>query len=401
MLWIYENEEYSLTHFDEVYLARASVMYGNLQEFDVSSLLSFICEQQKSGTIFIEDELSLLPQKKRHYFLFFHCGRIIFAADNLSFSTQRINDYLTLTPAYSESKNFFSRLNHTASLSEYEAILLLANQQILSVQQQRYLCQAIIQEILLQIVALKQGSFIWQDSFKLQPIIISFNVHQITSQVQQTAIAWQKFFPYIQHIEQLPVFTSEAKKSSCVGQIDEQVLTKMDGKTSFIQLSRYFFNPSLIELTSSIYPYVKQGLIQVINPASAQYLSADLELGKSSQVVFFSTIGKLTINTDNFIGSENYNCLLPGDFNQFLTCIFNLPIALIIIESGLNHANTYNLCQIIRNNKKTSSIPIILVAEKYIFQEHLTAKIHGVTEYISQSNFNNKTAQILDKYLGN
>lgn len=370
-------------------------MYGSLQEIDVSSLLTFFSEQQRSGIFFIENELPVSYQKNI-YFLFFSQGKIVFAGDINSFNCQRIQEYLLYYNLTEQFKDFQDKLNESASITEYEAILLLQNRQLLSTPQLQNLCKKIIEEVLLSIIHLKTGSFIWQNTFNLQPLIISVSIETILPSIIEKKVAWYKLFPYIKEIDEYPIIIRE--EYFLRENIEKKLFDYLDGKSSLLQLSR-MLNKSIINIAQILYPHIQKGRIKIISQQQTETHSP-VSLPISAQIIGFSTTNEWTLNTSKISYFNQYKFLIVDNLNQFLTYIFHLPIKLIILQSEIdNNYNTYNLCKIIRNNEKTSNLPIIMVVDEYLFKDNLISKMYGVTEYISANLFQKRMLKILDKYL--
>lgn len=171
-------------------------MYGNLQEIDVNSLFSFISREQKSGLLFLETE-SYFSVKKLYYFIFFNSGDIIFAGDQHSFDLQRLQEYLNYYKLTDEIQHIEEKLINSMSIAEYEAILLLSEQQIITINQKKSLLKKIIEEVLFTVITLTKGNFTWQENFKLQPLIIRFKVDSIVPKINTYAQNWHKLNPYI------------------------------------------------------------------------------------------------------------------------------------------------------------------------------------------------------------
>ena len=114
------------------------------------------------------------------------------------------------------------------------------------------------------------------------------------------------------------------------------------------------------------------------------------------QIICFSNVNEFTLQ----VNTEKYNFVVASNITQFFTYLFNLPIKAIVFESEADkNDNTYNLCEIIRNNSKTADIPIFIAVDNYFFQDFLVSKMYGVNEYISRQMFEKKISQIVDKYL--
>ncbi len=371
-------------------------MQGSLEEIDINSLLIFFSQQQKSGVFFIEHEQSLTGEKDI-FFVFFVKGNIVFAGDKHSFDFDRIKEYLDSFNLRNKFQHLQRSLNQSISITEYEVILLLGKKQLISILEQKDICYLIIEEIIFKIINLKTGYFTWQNTFNLQPLIISFSPENILPKIIKNNIEWHKLFPYIQNVEQKVIIDDSQKEYFLSLQNNQNLWRKIDNKTSLIQLSRSL-KINIVEISKILYPYVKQGRVKMKSSSLISQPSLGFSLPISAQILCFSVINQWTLKTDNL--GYNYKFLIASNLTDFFTYILNLPIKAIIIESQVtNNDNTYNLCKIIRNNTSSSDLPIIIVVDKYAFKDNLISKMYGVNEYISKNVFNKKMSHVIDKYL--
>ncbi|NCO74233.1 MAG: DUF4388 domain-containing protein [Cyanobacteria bacterium] len=372
-------------------------MYGNLQEIDVNSLLSFISKQQKSGVLFIETE-SIFSLTKLWYFIFFNSGDIIFISDEESFNLQRLQEYLIYYHLKDEINIIKEKLTNFLSISEYEAILLLSQENIISINQEKTILKLIIEENLFKIISLTKGYFTWQENFNLQPLIIRFKLDSFLPKIIDYNKQWQELNSYIKYPEEYPVITNYLELKLLFNLNKEKVLWEaIDGKTTFLQLSRYL-HENLATIGKIIYPTIEKGLVKVITPAFStpinQYLSS-----KIFNILFITKDKNWAFKTESLLSLNKYNLLVADTLIKALDFVFNSSIDLIILDKEINENEANQLCKIIRNSDKFNFIPIILVVNEYIFKDNLILKIYGVTDYITKKIFNKNLYKILDKYL--
>ncbi|BAQ62237.1 response regulator receiver protein [Geminocystis sp. NIES-3708] len=372
-------------------------MYGDLQEIDVNSLFYFISTQQKTGVFFVETESNFL-MKKLFYFIFFERGEIIFAADQQSFDLQRLQEYLTYYQLNQEIQSIEESLIDVNTIAEYEAILLLSEKKIISINQQKNLIKNIIEEVLFNVFFLRKGYFSWQENINLEPLIIRFNVDFLIPKIANYAQNWQQLNPYIRSPQECPFITNNPQLKLLVSDHLYQTLcAKIDGKTSFLQLSRYL-HQDLATIGQFIYPYVEMGWIKIITPfllsSISQYSSP-----KTFNIFCLTQDKNWAFKTEKILHLKKYNLFTTDSFRQGLNNILTSSVDLIILDSDIDHNEKYQLCKILKNIENKKNIPIIFLVNKYNHLNYLTAKIYGVNEYINKKKFNQNLIKIIEQYL--
>lgn len=372
-------------------------MYGNLQEMDVNSLLSFISREQKSGLLFLETPCHFLV-KKIFYFIFFDNGNIIFAGDQQSFDLQRLQEYLTYYKLSDKIQHIEEKLINSMNIAEYEAILLLSEQNLITTNQEKSLLKKIIEEILFNVITLTKGNFIWQGNFKLQPLIIQFKVNSIIPKVISNTQEWYSLNPYIKFPQQYPIITDNLQLKLFISEnLYTTLWEKIDGKTSFLQLSRYL-HQNLATVGQIIYPYIEMGWIKIktpfLLPSVNQYSST-----KTFNIVCLTKDKNWIFKTEKLLKLKKYNLLSADNLMEGLNYILKYSPDLVILDSEFDTDEQYQLCKMVRNTDNFKNIPIIFLVNKYQYKNNLIAKIHGATECISKKIFNQNLLEIIDKHL--
>lgn len=372
-------------------------MYGNLQEMDVNSLLSFISREQKSGLLFLETP-SHFSIKNFFYFIFFDNGNIIFAGDQQSFDLQRLQEYLTYYKLSDKIQHIEEKLINSINIAEYEAILLLSEQNLITTNQEKSLLKKIIEEILFNVITLTKGNFIWQGNFKLQPLIIQFKVDSIVPKMTRDTQNWDKLNPYIKFSQQYPIITDNFQLKLFFSEnLYTTLWEKIDGKTSFLQLSRYL-HQNLATVGQIIYPYIEMGWIKIKTPflllSVNQYSST-----KTFNIVCLTKDKNWAFQTEKLLELKKCNLLSADNLMEGLNYILKYPLDLVVLDSEFDTNEQYQLCKIVRNTDNIRNIPIIFLVNKYKYKYNFMAKIYGVTECMSKKIFNQNLLKIIDKHL--
>lgn len=370
-------------------------MYGNLQEIDFNSLLHFFAEHKKSGLLLIETKYDIFLSPT-FYFILLYQGDIVFAGDENSFTLTRLKQYLNYYKLDNYLKSITENINKTHNLLEYKTLLLLINQKCLSVEQQTNLVKNLIKEIIFQILNLKEGNFIWQEKFSLQPLIFSFKIENILPLIIEETYQWQRLNIYYQSPQQCPFIHSLENKHIINQELEIILNHKIDGETSLVQLAR-FANKSIVEVATLLYPYSQKNWIKIINKYAIKE-QKKIET-KYQKIVCISDNKNWQLEIENILDGEKYIFLSATNLNEGLNYIFNTSINLIIFQSDINRKDGEKLCKIIRSLTEYQDLPIILIGEHFNFQNYLKSRIYGANEYLSKRIFTKDIISILQKYL--
>lgn len=371
-------------------------MYGNLQDIDLCSLLHFIESKQKSGVLFVEKKSISIHENADFYFIFFYVGQIVYAGDQESFNLDRLDHYLSYYNLDDKLKEIETELISSASIAEYEALLLLSEKQIISPEKQKNILIKIIEEILFETLSLSQGFFTLNFYYFLQPQINTFPIDQFLSKTFISLKKWKQSYGYIQSADQYLIITEPSKLKTFFSDNTYQALSsKLNNKISLRQLSRYL-HQDLGSLAQLIYPCIEKGWIDVVNYHQNNFL----ETKKDSyfNIVCITNDQNWATNTQNLLTSEKYNFVTTININQGLEHIFQITPNLILFALEDNNFSKYQFCKILRNTQSLSHVPIICIVNHFVFEENLRLKMSGATEYMTKNTFNKYLLNIIEKY---
>jgi twitching motility two-component system response regulator PilG len=373
-------------------------MQGNLLDIDLNSLLDLVKFKQKSGVLLLETE-SGFHQQGNFYFFFFYLGKIIYIGDQQSFTLRRLQDYLSYYQLDHKLKSIKADLINSASITEYEVLILLSKKQIISREQEQDIFKQILQEILFETLALNKGFFSFNSYYYLQPQIHAFDLEELLPQVFASLRQWKQFYGYIQSSEQCLTIADNLKlKAFFNHKIYQNLSNKIDGKISLRQLARYL-HQDLGTIARIIHPCLERGWIKVIKPLSNHDLSK-IKNKSFFNIVCLTNEQDWTLRIRNFLTPKKYNFIITNNLSQGLENIFNLIPDLVFFELESSSLNKYQFCQIMRSSQSLIQVPIILIVNHFLFEENLKAKMSGATEYITRNVLNKNLWQIIHKYTG-
>lgn len=372
-------------------------MYGNLQEIDVGSILQMIELTQKSGVLLIETQ-SVNTEDNNIYIIFSFLGKIIYAADNSSYNLIRLQEYSRHYKLENSFKELSSQLISLGNICEYETILVLLQKQIISSNQSKVIVEQIIEEILFNILPLSKGTFVWQQNYNLQPQIINLEITPLLQKINYQLQLWKQFYPYIKYSSQCPLIEDEAKlRATLTKNAYYNLTTWMDGKTSFRQLTRYL-NKDLITIGKAIYPCIEMGWVSLLTKSNEE-ISSPQKSPLNDQIICITKDINWASNLEIVLKQNSYKLLIINNPHQIINLILeNLP-DLILWEIEMLSPNNYEFCRMLRQYEKLANIPIIFIANQYLFMEDLRYKVAGATAYISKTIFTKNLLTFMAKYL--
>ena len=373
-------------------------MYGNLREIDIGSILQLIEVGHKSGVLLVETCSG--KREEENIFVIFCCwGKIIYVADKSSFNLVRLHDYLQFHKLESSWEELSHQLITASNIPEYEAILVLGQQQILSTNQGRKILQNMVEEILFNLFSLSQGNFVWQQNFSLQPQIICLKISPLVQKINRQLQLWKQCYPYIQFATQCPVIKDRAKLSAALTQNAYSSLSNwMDGKTSLRQLARYL-NRDIVAIARGIYPYIEMGWVKLLTTGKEVY-PQEKKVTSSLDVVCVTQDLNWGSKLNGLIEAQGYQLSLVSDPSIALSEVFQTLPSLIFWEMEISWPESYNFCRTLRIFPEFKHTAVIIVVKQYIFLESLRNKMSGATEYMTKSAIAKDLSLLIKKYLG-
>ncbi len=375
-------------------------MYGNLQEISFSSLLEFIGDFKKSGTLIIETKNNHPPyQKIQSYFIFFDLGKIIYGGNENSFTLERLKNYFYLNNDIL-AENIINKesLEKDIKLIEYNSILNLYQQNIITLHHASNLIEQIIKEVLFNLIPLKNGHFVWQEDCTLQPTIVTFDAHLLLFQVTKNIKTWFKNIDYLKNPFQCPIVNNYKKLLKYLdNDLNQELVNYFDGQTNLIKLSRYF-HQDLSLITEIICPWIKIGTVKIVDPFKVTNLLPSVDL---------HFINILCI-TDDFLWASHldslvnkgtkYNIIISDKISKSIEYIIKFEPHIIIFSLHNLEISDADFCRIVVNIKPLQNITFISAIDEHNYESYIKAKAFGVSEYLSKKIIAKDLFKILKKY---
>jgi twitching motility two-component system response regulator PilG len=403
-------------------------MQGTLNEIDIRSILQLIELGQRTGELLVEAYSShanstggdassknfsfgnLYQEAKPRrsagpfWFVFFLNGQIAYAA-NSDRSLSRLRDYLRRYKANTALDNLELPSIDSINAPEYGYLWALLENHVLTPAQGRSIIQSMVRETLFDLLSLHNGYFIFEVSPALAPQLTTLEIAPLVTKIMKQVQEWKEFHPHIQSPNQCPIITDEVQLRAALPEKAFKTLNQWtDGKTSLRQVSRYL-NRDLLTVARAIYPYVKQGWVQLL-ASTAQETPAirrEWALTATTQVPHVvcidddMAIGKTVEYT---LQAKGYKVTSIQNPLQALTLVFQLKPDLILCDLVMPELDGYEICGMLRKSTAFRQTPIIMLTGKDGFIDRVRARMVGSTDYLTKPFGASELLMLLEKYIG-
>lgn len=390
-------------------------MQGKLSEIDIRSILQLIELGQRTGELFVEaygssvgsagDSVggSMRSRAKaldRSWFVFFLNGCIIYAGDSGS-NLSRLKDHLRRfkldrvldsVPAIA-----------TVNAPEYGHLWALMENHVLTPAQARSIIQSMVQETLFDLLSIHQGSFIFELSPALSPQLMTLEIGLLVAQIMKQVQEWKQFHPHIQSPDQCPVIADPAQLREALNENTFKTLeTWVDGKTSIRQVAR-FLGRDILTVARAIYPYVQQGLVHLLYPASDLLAAGHYDFGdqdKTPRVVCIDDGATVRQAVEYILNQQGYEATAISNPLKALSLVFQLKPDLILCDITMPELDGYEICAMLRKSTAFRQTPIVMLTGKDGFIDRIKARMVGATDYLTKPFGESELLTLVERYVG-
>ncbi len=384
-------------------------MQGTLNEIDIRSILQLIELGQRTGELFIEvcppmtGQRSSRQDPKDCWFVFFVNGQIVYAADKHHSYLQRLRDYLQRFQLTEKIPAIIDPPLVTLHTPEYACLWQLLAKNILTPNQARLTVQSMVQEVLFDLLSLRQGNFIFTLGTALDPPLTAFEISPLLLQASQQLQEWKQFHPWLQSPDQLLVINNPGGLQTTLSpHLYQQFLTWVTAKTSLRQLARYLHR-DLPTVVRGLLPYIKTGLLgfeklpQPASPASSPWDTYPAALAPTVACIDDDlTVGKYV---EDILARRGYAVSLLTDPLEALSQLFYLQPSLIFCDISMPKLDGYEVCAMLRQASAFRQIPIIMLTGKETFMDRILARLVGATDYLTKPFGEGELLLLLESYL--
>ncbi|MGL5033228.1 MAG: response regulator [Microcystaceae cyanobacterium] len=387
-------------------------MQGTLNEIDIRSILQLIELGQRTGELFVESYGSGSPLAesgengaKCCWFVFFVNGQIVYAADRTYGQLKRLRDYLHRFKLKEKVELTGSSALETANAPEYAYLWMLLGKNILTPVQARITVQNMVQEILFDLLSLRQGTFTFEMGTALDPPLTSFEISPLLFQMTKQLQEWKRFHPWVRSPDQILAIADEPRlKTTLSNNLYQQLMIWAGNKTSLRQLSRYLHR-DLPTVAKGFLPYIERGLLTL---EEFSYLSTKVKQPSpwdtypascQTQLVYIDddrTIGQLV---EQILGDRGYTVALLSNPLEALSQVFHLQPSLIFCDITMPQLDGYEICAMLRHSTAFRQTPIIMLTGKDAFMDRVRARMVGATDYLTKPFGEGELLLLLESYL--
>jgi twitching motility two-component system response regulator PilG len=371
-------------------------MQGKLQEIDIRSILQLIELGQRTGELFVEASPSV------YWFVFFLNGRIIYASETEG-NIARLRDYLhrfKLEAALEEIQ-----IPHKAAVNapEYNRLWSLLESHKLNPNQGKQILLGMVREVLFDLLSLHQGSFIFEAGSPLAPQLTTFPVTPLLTEIVAQVQEWKKLHPYIQAPNQAPTIVNPLPlQQNLPAPVFKALSEWSDGKTSIRQMGRYLGRDTLA-VAKAIYPYVRQGVIQLSEPVLIAEPKPSRPLkpsDKPSHILCIDDSMAIQKTVEFILQNEGYQVTTIGNPLKALGQVFLLNPDMILCDVAMPKLDGYELCAMLRKSSQFRETPMIMLTGKDGFTDRIKARMAGANEFLSKPFAEKELLTIVESYVG-
>lgn len=391
-------------------------MQGTLNEIDLRSILRLIELGQRTGELFIEvyphQGYSYGLQKDArdglgengYWFLFFVDGKLVYAADQQCGKLLRLQDYLRhhdIDIALADIKLESLALNH---IPEYACLWQLLSKNILTPAQAHRIVLGMVQEILFDLLSLRQGNFVFELGSALEPALTSFAITPLLGQVGQQIQAWKQLHLRIQSPDQRVAIAKDPELASKIPEkFAQHFRTWTDGDISLRQISRYL-QKNLPAIAHGLYPYIDSGAIELspCHPHKNDHQSdpcwetlTDYQVPHIFCLDDDYSIGK---QIELFLTNHGYEVTVLKNPLEAMTSLLTLQPDLILCDITMPYLDGYEICRMVRHSLHLRPIPVIMLTGKDAYLDRLLARMVGATDYLTKPFTEQELVSLVESY---
>ena len=380
-------------------------MQGTLNEIDIRSILQLIELGQRTGYLEVEafglyrDSRSRLQE--RFWFVFFLNGQIAYAADSNS-SLSRLRDYVRRYRVDMTLNSKSVPAIASTNAPEYGYLWALLENHVLTPAQGRSILQSMVHETLFDLLNLHNGSFIFEIGPALAPQLMTLEIGPLATKIVKQVQEWKQFHPHIQSPEQCPIIADADKLRQALPNNTFKILEHWaDGKTSIRRMAR-FLNREILPVARAIYPYVKQGWVQLLSPTpNLPQREPTLFPETGSKSIVFIDDGIATCKAVEYtLKQHGYAVAAISNPVKALSLVFQLKPDMILCDIAMPELDGYEICAMLRRSTAFRQTPIVMLTSKEGFIDRVKARMVGATDYLTKPFGDSELLMLVEKYVG-
>ena len=394
-------------------------MQGSLNEIDIRSILQLIELGQRTGELFVEAytqpavsdngnarsqgvvRSNFQSHKQQSWFVFFLNGQIVYVTDSDN-SLSRLRDYLRRYRLETSLDRIAVPSVASQNAPEYSYLWALLEHHIITPAQGRSIIQSIVHETLFDLLGLHQGTFIFEHGSALSPQLTTLEIGSLLKKIMQQVQGWKQLHPHIQSPNQCLAIADYIHLRQVLPTATFNHLKLwLDGKTSLRQLSRYL-NQDILSVGRAMYPFVKQGWIQMLNPIVVKTNNQTNDLPRLKtipRIVCIDDAIAICEAIESILKLQGYDTVGCTNPLQAFNLVFQLKPDLILCDIAMPELDGYELCAMLRHSNRFRHTPIVILTGKDQFIDRVKAKMVGATDYLTKPFAEPELLTLVEKHL--
>lgn len=240
----------------------------------------------------------------------------------------------------------------------------------------------------------------------LQMSVSLVNLEQVLYDAEQEWLVWQqkglkKYSPNL-----APRMRKHQRMQEEVsGVIYQNFLRLLDGQRTLRDLSSRM-GKDLRKLTSSLIPYIKQGLLEVvevrdINPPhnSLKSVVEQPEDRSKPLIACIDDSPQVCKILEQIITQQGYRCISIQESLQAVPSLIKASPDFIFLDIGMPIANGYEICSQVRRVTKLKHIPIVFLTGNDGIIDRMRAKVSGANAFVTKPIEIDKIVSVIEKFV--
>ncbi len=391
-------------------------MRGNLEEIDICTILRLLESERQTGILYVESEMmsksifNIVDTAKDNYsltsiegqkswFIFLIDGKIAYANNNRESELIRIHDYLSYYQLDISIDTNKISVNIT-NTPEYNYLIYLLQQQLITSQQSKSIIHKIVYETLFELLSLSKGKFIFKPNSALSPLITEIKIFSAIQTVSSQLKIWKQFYPYVRSPEDFPILNNQHLTDKIANSKAYITLSNWVAKQVNLQRLSRQLNCYLVDLAKALYPYIQNGLVTLENSCLSNYhplLTTNLK--QKPHIVYVDNDVAIGKKVEYILKRRGYNSTIFTDSVLALTEILQIRPDLVFCKIDLPQLSGYELCIILQNSWVCRQTKVIMLSEEDNFFDRIKAKVISSDDYLSLPFTPNELLVSIEKHL--
>lgn len=362
-------------------------------------------------TIFVNEFLALkqaqftgrlLVSGKQEWTFYLYMGRILYAGGGVHPVRRWQRNLATYCP---QIKLDDLNLPADSSIGEYQVLGLWLKQQQISREQVAQIIQAVVAELLFDVLQAKQVMYQTKQEDPLPWQMLLINPESAIAAAQQTWQTWQTALltdispnsaPVVKRPEALQQQTSAATY--------HQLTMLLDGQRTLQDLALQM-KRQVVAVTASLLPYIQTGVVELIEipdlPVRATPAARAVPLIQTAPhkplIACIDDSPSVCQIMEKMITEAGYQFVAVQDPLRAIATLLSRKPDLIFLDLVMPNLNGYEICARLRKISAFCDIPIVILTSNII--DRVLAKTVGSSDYLSKPVKEENVLTVIQKHL--